>query len=55
MQLTFDQARNRVSVRLEDQDLPHVAVEELKKERAKRERLESQMALVLEKLGMREA
>lgn len=54
MKLTFDQERKRVSIRLENQDLPYVAVEELKKERAKREKLESQLALILDKLGIKE-
>ena len=54
MKLTFDETKGRVSVRLEDQDLAHVAVEELKKERSRREKLEAQLALIMDKLGIKE-
>lgn len=52
MQITFDEKTKTVSVRQDERDAPNLAVEELKKERAKREELERKMALVLEKLNI---
>ncbi|MNO98621.1 hypothetical protein D3C76_903690 [compost metagenome] len=54
MQIAFDQETNTVSVRQDANDAPNLAVEELKKERAKREELERKMALILEKLNIEE-
>lgn len=52
MKATFDEKTNTVSIRQETVDAPYLAVEELKKERSKRQTLEKQMVAVLEKLGI---